>query len=132
MTRPHPATDRGTSRDALIERIVRGGFPEALAREDERREEWLASYLTAIVQRDLRDLANIERLAEVPALLASLASRMRAPLNKTGGASPATTRSSAPSSSASSGWSSPSSSPPREREPRSFTYARPPEPRWTS
>lgn len=72
-----------TSRDALVERIVRGGFPEALAREDERREEWLASYLTAIVQRDLRDLANIERLAEVPAVLASLASRVRAPLNKT-------------------------------------------------
>lgn len=78
-----PGNGPETSRDALIERIVRGGFPEALAREDERREEWLASYLTAIVQRDLRDLANIERLAEVPAVLASLASRVRAPLNKT-------------------------------------------------
>lgn len=78
-----PGDGPETSRDALIERIVRGGFPEALAREDERREEWLASYLTAIVQRDLRDLANIERLAEVPAVLASLASRVRAPLNKT-------------------------------------------------
>jgi uncharacterized protein len=71
------------SREALIERIVRGGFPEAVAREAERRDEWLASYLTAVVQRDLRDLANIERLAEVPAVLASLASRVRAPLNKT-------------------------------------------------
>ena len=78
-----PGDGPETSRDALVERIVRGGFPEALAREDERREEWLASYLTAIVQRDLRDLANIERLAEVPAVLASLASRVRAPLNKT-------------------------------------------------
>lgn len=73
----------GTSREDLIGRIVRGGFPEAVAREDDRREDWLASYLTAIVQRDLRDLANIERLAEVPAVLASLASRVRAPLNKT-------------------------------------------------
>ena len=78
-TAPAPASVRGD----LIDRIVRGGFPEAIAREADRREEWLASYLTVIVQRDLRDLANIERLAEVPAVLASLASRVRAPLNKT-------------------------------------------------
>jgi predicted AAA+ superfamily ATPase len=81
-SRPGPAP--ASTREDLIWRIVRGGFPEALARrEDDRREEWLAAYLTAIVQRDLRDLANIERLAEVPAVLASLASRVRAPLNKT-------------------------------------------------
>jgi uncharacterized protein len=80
-SQPSPAP--ASTREDLIERIVRGGFPEAVAREDDRREEWLASYLTVIVQRDLRDLANIERLAEVPAVLASLASRVRAPLNKT-------------------------------------------------
>jgi len=79
--RPGPAP--ATSRADLIERLVHGGFPEAVAREADRREEWLAAYLTAIVQRDLRDLANIERLSEVPAVLASLASRVRAPLNKT-------------------------------------------------
>jgi uncharacterized protein len=71
-----------TTRKSLIERIVRGGFPEALEREDDRRDEWFASYLTTIVQRDLREETNIERLAEVPAVLASLASRVRAPLNK--------------------------------------------------
>ena len=80
-SQPGPAP--ASTRKDLIERIVRGGFPEAVAREDDRREEWLASYLAVIVQRDLRDLANIERLAEVPAVLASLASRVRAPLNKT-------------------------------------------------
>jgi predicted AAA+ superfamily ATPase len=80
-SRPGPAL--ASTREDLIERIVRGGFPEAVARNGDRREEWLDSYLTAIVQRDLRDLANIERLAEVPAVLASLASRVRAPLNKT-------------------------------------------------
>lgn len=72
-----------TPRTELIERVIRGGFPEAVARPTDRRDEWLAAYLTAIVQRDLRDLANIERLAEVPAVLTSLASRVRAPLNKT-------------------------------------------------
>jgi predicted AAA+ superfamily ATPase len=70
------------SRPALIERVARGGFPEAVARNAGRREEWLAAYLNAIVQRDLRDLANIERLAEIPAVLASLAARVRTPLNK--------------------------------------------------
>ncbi len=78
-----PAAAPAIPRRELIERIVRGGFPEAVVRGTDRREEWLAAYLTAIVQRDLRDLANIERLAEVPAVLASLASRVRAPLNKT-------------------------------------------------
>lgn len=80
-SRPGPAP--ASAREDLIERIVRGGFPDAVVREDDRREEWLAAYLTVIVQRDLRDLANIERLAQVPAVLASLASRVRAPLNKT-------------------------------------------------
>ncbi len=78
-----PGIAPASTREDLIERIVRGGFPEAVARDDDRRDEWLAAYLTAIVQRDLRDLANIERLTEVPAVLASLASRVRAPLNKT-------------------------------------------------
>jgi uncharacterized protein len=77
-----PGSAPATPRAQLVERIVRGGYPEAAARGDDRREEWLAAYLTTIVQRDLRDLANIERLAEVPAVLASLAARVRAPLNK--------------------------------------------------
>ncbi len=78
-----PPLAPASTREDLIERIVRGGFPEAVTRGADRREEWFAAYLTVIVQRDLRDLANIERLAQVPAVLASLASRVRAPLNKT-------------------------------------------------
>lgn len=78
-----PAQAPASPREQLLERISRGGFPEAFVREADRREEWLSSYLTAIVQRDLRELANIERLTEIPAVLASLAARVRAPLNKT-------------------------------------------------
>ena len=78
-----PPAAPAVPRSELIERIARGGFPEAVARSAERREEWIDAYLTAIVQRDLHDLANIERLAQVPAILASLASRVRAPLNRT-------------------------------------------------
>jgi hypothetical protein len=77
-----PPASPPTPREELLERLVRGGFPEAVARRGRRRDDWLAAYLTAIVQRDLRDLASIERLAEMPSLLASLAARVRAPLNK--------------------------------------------------
>lgn len=82
-TSPPPLIAPALTREELIDRVVRGGFPDALGRDDDRREEWLAAYLSVIVQRDLRDLANIERLTDVPAVLASLASRVRAPLNET-------------------------------------------------
>lgn len=78
-----PSSAPATPRGELVDRVTRGGFPEAVSRAPDRREDWLDSYLTAIVQRDLRELANIERLTEIPAVLASLASRVRAPLNKT-------------------------------------------------
>jgi predicted AAA+ superfamily ATPase len=78
-----PVQAPACGRAELIERIVRGGFPEAVVRDDDRREQWLTAYLTTLVQRDLRDLANIERLAQVPTVLSSLAARVRAPLNKT-------------------------------------------------
>ncbi len=77
-----PPDTQATTKAALVERVTRGGFPEAVRRRGDRRQEWLAAYLNAIVQRDLRDLANIERLAEIPAVLASLAARVRAPVNK--------------------------------------------------
>ncbi len=59
----------------IIERICVGGYPEARKRKTARRHAWFDSYLEAIMQRDIRDLANIERLSEVPRLLALLASR---------------------------------------------------------
>jgi uncharacterized protein len=80
-TGPEPAP--ACEREQLIDRIVRGGYPQAHTRADSRRERWLGAYLGTIVQRDLRDLANIERLAQIPAVLASLAARVRAPLNVT-------------------------------------------------
>ncbi len=66
----------------LEERIVRGGFPEAVRRiAARRRAAWFGSYLTAILQRDVRDLAMIERLTDMPHLLALLAARTAGLLN---------------------------------------------------
>jgi predicted AAA+ superfamily ATPase len=50
------------------------GFPEALDRDSEkRRQDWLRSYLRAILSRDLRDIADVERLAELPKFVRLLA-----------------------------------------------------------
>jgi len=39
----------------------------AISRETERRwEDWLRSYLTSILTRDLRDIAEVEKLTELP------------------------------------------------------------------
>lgn len=60
--------------DALIRLVLLGGFPEAISRESERRrQDWARSYLTSILTRDLRDIADIERLAELPKFVRLLA-----------------------------------------------------------
>ena len=70
-----PDTAPDTER-TLVERICRGGYPEVRTRRNvARRRAWFDSYLNAILQRDVRDLANVERLSEMPRLLALVASR---------------------------------------------------------
>lgn len=67
----------------LIRRLLGGGYPEPLARSGpERRRAWFNSYLTTILQRDVRDIANIEGLTDLPRLLALLASRTGSLLNQ--------------------------------------------------
>jgi predicted AAA+ superfamily ATPase len=61
----------------VLQRVVRGGFPEALNRERARRRQaWYKGYLTTLVQRDLRDVAQIEGTVEMPRLLRLLAGRV--------------------------------------------------------
>jgi len=67
---------------ALIDRLLVGGYPEVQkSRSAARRRQWFASYINTILQRDVRDLANIEGLALMPRLLALLATRAGALLN---------------------------------------------------
>lgn len=67
---------------SLGERILTGGYPEPLARKDAaRRGAWFESYLATVLQRDVRELANIDGLTELPRLLALLASRTAGLLN---------------------------------------------------
>ena len=60
--------------DHLVELVLLGGFPEAISRESERRrQDWLRSYLTSILTRDLRDIAVVEKLTELPKFVRLLA-----------------------------------------------------------
>jgi predicted AAA+ superfamily ATPase len=60
--------------DALLDIVLQGGFPEALSRASERRRlDWARSYLTSMLTRDLRDIADIEKLTELPKFVRFLA-----------------------------------------------------------
>ncbi|MEV0756099.1 ATP-binding protein [Streptosporangium sp. NPDC050280] len=64
------------SRAEYAERLVRGGFPEAVSRNNiRRRERFLDSYVADLVARDVSQLAEIERTAEMRALVRLLAAR---------------------------------------------------------
>lgn len=64
------------------EKLTKGGYPEVLGRPAARRREaWFGSYITAILQRDVRDIASINGLTEMPRLLSLLASRVGGLLN---------------------------------------------------
>ncbi|HEY1560724.1 MAG TPA: ATP-binding protein [Caulobacteraceae bacterium] len=60
--------------DDLLRIALLGGFPETIVRESERRRQaWARSYLASIVSRDLRDIAEIENLTELPKFVRLLA-----------------------------------------------------------
>jgi predicted AAA+ superfamily ATPase len=60
--------------DDLVKLVLAGGFPEAISRGTERRQQdWMRSYLTSILTRDLRDIADIEKLTELPRFVRLLA-----------------------------------------------------------
>lgn len=69
-------------RELFIDTLLVGGFPEAEARSTPRRREaWFDSYLQAVLQRDVRELAHLEQLTEMPNLVQLLAHRSASLLN---------------------------------------------------
>jgi predicted AAA+ superfamily ATPase len=66
----------------LFKKILSGGFPEVLSRTSANRQKaWFSSYVTTILQRDVRDISNIEGLTSIPRLLSLVASRACGLLN---------------------------------------------------
>lgn len=60
--------------EALVERVLRGGYPEAVARPaGRRRTTWARQYIDALIERDVRDIAHIDKLDQLPRFLRALA-----------------------------------------------------------
>jgi hypothetical protein len=58
----------------LTERVLRGGYPEAISRSSSRRRvAWARQYIDAIIQRDVRDVAGIDKIDQLPRFLRVLA-----------------------------------------------------------
>lgn len=67
-----PSIDAGD----LFARLVIGGYPESVVRSSpRRRDDWFDSYVRILVERDIQDLSNIERLSDIPRLLRLTAAR---------------------------------------------------------
>lgn len=75
------ASAPSVDREELSTRIAAGGFPEAVARDGERRSRWFDSYLDTMLQREVRELANVAGLSELPRLMFLLAARATGLLN---------------------------------------------------
>jgi predicted AAA+ superfamily ATPase len=64
----HGPTLRHTSdlrRRDYLERVVRGGYPEAVRRTPRRRAAFFESYLSTLIERDVTELSVIERRGEL-------------------------------------------------------------------
>jgi uncharacterized protein len=66
----HVADVRG---DALVAEVLMGGYPQMRTRATPaRRRAWARDYLSAVLQRDVRDIVDIEKLSHLPRLLRAL------------------------------------------------------------
>ena len=84
-----PASRTPTIGDDLVEAVFAGGYPEALARSGwRRRQTWHLDYIEAIMQRDVRDVARIDRLGSMPRLLRILAEQSGQLVNYSGFGAP--------------------------------------------
>lgn len=60
---------------ALNDVVARATFPEVSGASDDDRAEWFDSYITTILQRDVRLLSEIEKITLLPSLLGACAAR---------------------------------------------------------
>jgi len=69
-------------RAELLQAVLAGGYPLAVARmSPARRDAWFQSYVLTILQREIRDLANLGDVTAVPRLLSAVAARAGGLLN---------------------------------------------------
>ena len=60
--------------NALVERVLAGGYPEMRQRPmARRRQAWAQSYVATLLARDIKDVARIDETERIPQLLSVLA-----------------------------------------------------------
>lgn len=74
----HGITDRGVS---LTDALKQATFPEIAQLDKEKRRTWFDGYLTTILQRDVRMLAELDRISILPHLLQVLTTRIGGLIN---------------------------------------------------
>jgi len=73
---PDVRHDSDVSRADYADRIVRGGLPEAVAREDPRRRgRFFDSYVQNLIDREIKQLVEIERAPQLTTLIRLIAAR---------------------------------------------------------
>lgn len=77
--RLRPKTTR--SKLTLEERLIAGGYPEALARNPGRARQWHRQYLRSLIERDVKEVARIRGATELERLMKLLALRTGQLLN---------------------------------------------------
>ncbi|MBX2809044.1 MAG: ATP-binding protein [Cellvibrionaceae bacterium] len=67
-------TAQTTLGNDLVERVLRGGYPEAVARASrKRRTIWAQQYIDALIQRDVQEITSVDKLHQLPRFLNALA-----------------------------------------------------------
>lgn len=65
-----PAVRTPIIADNLLETVLAGGFPEAIKRKTwNRRQSWHLNYVDALIHRDVKDIAEIDKIQQLQALL---------------------------------------------------------------
>ena len=62
--------------------LVAGGYPESVTRDSERADRWKRNYVQSVVERDIRDIAEVKDASDLTRLLAFLESRTAQLLNQ--------------------------------------------------
>lgn len=69
-----PAIEKTGPTHELIERVVAGGYPEAIARTSpSRRQAWLAAYARSLTERDVTEISSVSKVDELSRLLEHVA-----------------------------------------------------------
>jgi len=68
----------------VADRVLRGGFPEAVTRTPPRRARFFDSYIDDLIDRDVTQVADLRRRADLRSLLRRLAVSQAQPVNRAG------------------------------------------------